>query len=120
MPELIEQFIPFFWFIGIGILGYAIFHKFSDVLKQRAKEIHRPIHRDVNIDNQFDSMVANAPTLLQAVRKEIEAQKNDGVTDEQMKGLKSKEGMLSFITDNKEIIEMIGKPIIKKVLESLE
>ncbi len=118
MVELIEQFIPFFWFIGIGILGYAIFHKFSDVLKSKAKEMHRPIsaQREANIDNQFDSLVANAPKLLLAVRKEIEDQKSNGVKDEQMKGLKQKEGMLSFLSDNHELIEMVGKPIIKKVL----
>ncbi len=116
VAELLAQFIPLFWFIGIAVLGYAIFHKFSDVIKDRAKQLHRPIHKDANIDGQFDSMVSNAPSLLNAVRNEIKAQEESGVTADQMKGLKQKEGMLSFITDNKEIIEMVGKPLIKKVL----
>ena len=118
MPELIEQFIPLFWFIGIALFGYFLFHKFVDVMASRAKQIHRPMstQREANIDNQFDSLVSNAPKLLLAVRKEIEDEKERGVTDDQMKGLKQKEGMLSFLSDNHELIEMVGKPTIKKVL----
>ena len=61
-------------------------------------------------------MINNAPELLTKVSSEIESQRANGVTDEQMKGLIQKQGMLKTLTENKEIIELIGKPILSKVL----
>ena len=43
-------------------------------------------------------------------------QRDRGVINDEQKGLIKKKGMLNFLTDNKEIIEMLGKQIIKKVL----
>ncbi len=84
------EIIPLIWFAGIGILAYAIFHKFSDVIKERVKQTHTPISKNANIDSQFDSMVNNAPTLLNNVNKIIDEQKKDGVPETQMKGLLQK------------------------------
>ena len=118
MSEILDQLIPFIWAIIIIIPSYAVFHKFSGILKDKAKASHIPVGGKGNaqIDQQFDNLINNAPELLIRVRKEIDDQEEKGVTQEQMKGLIQKKGMLEFVTDNKEIIEMLGKPLIKKVL----
>ncbi len=109
MSEILEQLTPFIWALIIIIPGYLIFHKFSGILKDKAKASHLPANKkgDANIDNQFDKLIENAPELRERVRKEIEDQRSNGVNDEQMKGLIQKKGMLDFITDNREITEMI-------------
>ncbi len=118
MSEILDQLIPFIWAIIIIIPGYAVFHKFSGILKDKIKASHIPTGGKGNaqIDQQFDNLINNAPELLNRVSKEIEEQRNRGVTDDEQKGLIQKKGMLEFVTDNKEIIEMLGKPLIKKVL----
>ncbi len=113
----IESIYPFIWALII-IPGYMVFHKFSGILKDKAKASHIPSggKGSAQIDQQFDKLIENAPELRIRVSKEIEEQRDKGVSDEQMKGLIQKKGMLDFVADNKEIIEMLGKPIIKKVL----
>ena len=113
----IETIYPFIWALIIIIPAYAVFHKFSGILKDKAKASHIPNSKgSAQIDQQFDNLINNAPELLNRVTKEIEEQRHRDVSDDQMKGLIQKKGMLEFVTDNKEIIEMLGKPIIKKVL----
>ena len=113
-----EQLIPFIWALIIIIPGYLIFHKFSSILKDKAKATHVNSNPkgEARVDQQFDNLINNAPELLNRVRKEIDEQRDRGVTDDEQKGLIQKKGMLEFVTDNKEIIEMLGKPLIKKVL----
>ncbi len=114
----IESIYPFIWALIIIIPSYLVFHKFSGILKDKAKASHIPVGGKGNaqIDQQFDNLINNAPELLNRVRKEIDEQRDRDVSDDQMKGLIQKKGMLEFVTDNKEIIEMLGKPLIKKVL----
>ena len=50
------------------------------------------------------------------INKQIAEQKASGVDDSQMKGLYQKKSMLELVTNNQEVINMIGKPIIKKLL----
>ncbi len=64
----------------------------------------------------MSSLIDNAPQMIQHIEAEISKQKENGVTDDQMKGLISKKQMLDFVVQNKEIIDIVGKPIIKKVL----
>ena len=118
MEHLIESLIPFFWFVGLGTLAYVIIHKFSDVIKVKIKHegTTRNYSGDKNIDGQLDAFISNAPRLLVEIRDEIQKQRKDNVTDQQMKGLIQKEGMLSFIVQNKELIDIIGKPILKKLV----
>ncbi len=118
MSEILEQLTPFIWALIIIIPGYLIFHKFSGILKDKAKATHISANPKGNaqVDQQFDNLIRNAPELLNRVNKEIEEQRDRGVADDQQKGLIQKKGMLEFVTDNKEIIEMLGKPLIKKVL----
>ena len=114
----IESLYPFIWAMIIIIPSYAVFHKFSGILKDKVKATHisQNSKGSQHIDQQFDNLINNAPELLLRVRKEIEEQRDRGVTDDEQKGLIQKKGMLEFVTDNREIIEMLGKPLIKKVL----
>ncbi len=117
---ILETLMPFIWFSGIAFTAYIFFHKFSDVIKQKFKT-NLTAHNlnkkgEGDIDNQIDKLVDSAPTLKEKIGIEIEEQREKGVTDDQMKGLISKKQMADFIVDNKEIINIIGKPIIKKVL----
>ena len=118
MSEL-ETLIPFLWFAGIAFTGYVFFHKFSDVIKEKfrsnikSKNIQ---NKDKDIDQQMSSLIDNAPQMIQHIEAEISKQKEAGVSDDQMKGLISKKQMLDFVVQNKEIIDIVGKPIIKKVL----
>ena len=118
MSEILEQLTPFIWALIIIIPGYLIFHKFSSILKDKAKATHVNSNPkgEARVDQQFDNLINNSPELLNRVRKEIDDQRDRGVSDEEQKGLIQKKGMLEFVTDNKEIIEMLGKPLIKKVL----
>lgn len=118
MVEWLEPLIPIFWFIGIAAFGYLIIRKFSDVITMRFKYSGstKNYSGDKNIDQQLDSFINNAPRLLEEIHKEVKSQRDAGVTDTQMKGLLQKQSMLSFIAQNKEIIDIIGKPILKKLV----
>ena len=54
--------------------------------------------------------------MLNEVNKIIAEQKAAGVDDTQLKGLYQKKQMLEMVTNNSEVINIIGKPIIKKLL----
>ena len=117
MVEFI-QIEPFIWaVIIIGSLGFA-WWRISDIIKVKIKSVNttRNYSGDKNIDGQLDNFINNAPRLLAEIHTEIQNQKKEGVSDQQMKGLIQKEGMLSFIVQNKEIIEIIGKPILRKLV----
>lgn len=118
MTEIIDTLMPFVWFIGIAVFGYFLVHRFSSVITARFKYSGstKNYSGDRNIDQQLDAFIQNAPRLLAEIHDEIKKQGEAGVTDQQMKGLKSKESMLSFIVQNKEIIDIIGKPILKKLV----
>ena len=117
---LLETLMPFIWFSGIAFTVYVFFHKFSDVIKQKfqsnARQHNMGKKGETDIDNQMDKLIDNAPQIRTELNTEIENQRDKGVSDEQMKGLLSKKQMIDFVVDNKEIINIIGKPIIKKVL----
>ena len=117
MVEFI-QIEPFIWaVIIIGSLGFA-WWRISDIIKVKIKSVStsRNYSGDKNIDGQLDNFINNAPRLLAEIHTEIQNQKKEGVSDQQMKGLIQKEGMLSFIVQNKEIIDIIGKPILRKLV----
>ena len=120
MPEFIApEIIPFIWFGGIAITIYVFFHKFSDVIKEKFRQTNltrRKEERGGNTDGQIDDLIGNAPRMLNEVSKIIAEQKASGVPDEQMKGLYQKKQMLELVTNNQEVINILGKPLLKKVL----
>ena len=120
MADLIPaEIIPFIWFSGIAVTIYVFFHKFSDVIKEKFRHNNLAKKRaesSSNTDGQVDDLISNAPRILNEINKQIAEQKAQGVTDDQMKGLYQKKSMLELVTNNQEIINMIGKPVIKKLL----
>ena len=116
---LTPDLIPFVWFGGIAITVYVFFHKFSDVIKEKFRQTNltrRAVEKNGNTDNQIDDLISNAPRILNEINKQIAEQKAAGVTDEQLKSLYQKKQMLELVTNNQEIINIVGKPIIKKLL----
>ena len=120
MAEFIApEIIPFIWFGGIVITIYVFFHKFSDVIKEKFRQTNltrRKEERGGNTDGQIDDLIGNAPRMLNEVNKIIAEQKASGVPNEQMKGLFQKRQMLELVTNNQEVINILGKPLLKKVL----
>ena len=120
MPDLIPvEIIPFIWFSGIAVTIYVFFHKFSDVIKEKFRHNNLAKKRaesSSNSDGQVDDLISNAPRILNEINKQIAEQKASGVDDSQMKGLYQKKSMLELVSNNQEVINMIGKPIIKKLL----
>ena len=116
---LTPDLIPFVWFGGIAITIYVFFHKFSDVIKEKFRQTNltrRAVEKGGNTDGQIDDLISNAPRILNEINKQIAEQKAAGVTDEQLKSLYQKKQMLELVTNNQEIINIVGKPIIKKLL----
>jgi len=118
--ELIPpEIIPIIWFAGISVTVYFFFRKFSDVIKARITHTTR---KNKTIDsedagNQFDNLVTNAPRILDEVNREISAQREQGVTDDQMKGLLQKKQLLELGTSiPPEVYNIIGKPLVKKII----
>jgi len=98
--ELIPpEIIPLVWFSCIAVTVYVFFRVFSSTLKEK-----------------FRDLINNAPRILNEINKTIAEQKAQGVSDEQMKGIFQKKQMLELVTNNAEVINIIGKPIIKKLL----
>ena len=120
MPEFIPpEIIPIIWFSGIVITIYVFFHKFSDVIKEKFHQTNltrRKEEKGGNTDGQIDDLIGNAPRMLNEVNKIIAEQKASGVPDEAMKGLFQKRGMLELVTNNQEVINIVGKPAIKVLL----
>ena len=120
MAEFIApEIIPFIWFGGIAITIYVFFHKFSDVIKEKFRQTNltrRKEERTGNTDGQIDDLIGNAPRMLNEVNKIIAEQKASGIPDDAMKGLFQKRQMLELVTNNQEVINILGKPLLKKVI----
>ena len=114
-PEL----IPIVWFGCISVTVYVFFRVFSSTLREKFKQTNlsrRQAEKGGNTDGQIDDLITNAPRILHEIDKQIAEQKAAGVDDTQMKGLYQKKQLLSLVADNQEIINIIGKPVIKKLL----
>jgi hypothetical protein len=85
--------------------------KFKQTNLNRKKE-----QGSMHTDSQIDDLINNAPRILNEINKQIKEQELSGVTQDQMKGLLQKKQMLELVTNNAEVINIIGKPIIKKLL----
>ena len=118
--ELIPpEIIPIVWFGCISVTIYVFFRVFSSTLREKFKQANlsrRQAEKGGNTDGQIDDLISNAPRILHEIDKQIAEQKAAGVDDAQMKGLYQKKQLLSLVADNQEVINIIGKPIIKKLL----
>jgi len=118
--ELIPpEIIPLVWFSCISVTIYVFFRVFSSTLKEKFKQTNLSRKKEqgsVHTDSQIDDLINNAPRILNEINKTIAEQKEQGVSDEQMRGIYQKKQMLELVTNNAEVINIIGKPIIKKLL----
>ena len=118
--ELIPpEIIPLVWFSCISVTIYVFFRVFSSTLREKFKQTNlsrRQAEKGGNTEGQIDDLITNAARILHEIDKQIAEQKAQGVSDEQMKGLYQKKQLLSLVADNQEVINIIGKPIIKKLL----
>ena len=113
------EIIPLVWFSCISVTIYVFFRVFSSTLKEKFKQTNlsrKKAEGSVHTDSQIDDLINNAPRILNEINKTIAEQKAQGVSDEQMKGIYQKKQMLELVTNNAEVINIIGKPIIKKLL----
>jgi len=120
VSELIPpEIIPLVWFSCIAVTVYVFFRVFSSTLKEKFKQTNlsrKKAENSGHTDSQIDDLINNAPRILNEINKTIAEQKSAGVSDEQMKGIYQKKQMLELVTNNAEVINIIGKPIIKKLL----
>ena len=114
-----SELIPLVWFSVISVTVYVFFRVFSSTLKEKFRQTNlsrKKAEGSVHTDSQIDDLINNAPRILNEINKTIAEQKAQGVSDEQMKGIYQKKQMLELVTNNAEVINIIGKPIIKKLL----
>ncbi len=114
-PEL----IPIIWFICISVTAYVFFRVFSSTLKEKfrlANLSKKKTEASGNTDGQVDSLIDNAPRMLNEVNKIIKEQSEAGVSPNEMKGLLQKKQLLELVSNNAEVINIIGKPVLKKIL----
>ena len=120
VSELIPpEIIPLVWFSCIAVTVYVFFRVFSSTLKEKFRQTNltrKKAESSGHTDSQIDDLINNAPRILNEINKTIAEQKSAGVSDEQMKGIYQKKQMLELVTNNAEVINIIGKPIIKKLL----
>ena len=120
VSELIPpEIIPLIWFSCIAVTVYVFFRVFSSTLKEKFRQTNlsrKKAESSGHTDGQIDDLINNAPRILNEINKTIAEQKSAGVSDEQMKGIYQKKQMLELVTNNAEVINIIGKPIIKKLL----
>ena len=120
VSELIPpEIIPLVWFSCIAVTVYVFFRVFSSTLKEKFRQTNlsrKKAEGSIHTDSQIDDLINNAPRILNEINKTIAEQKSAGVSDEQMKGIYQKKQMLELVTNNAEVINIIGKPIIKKLL----
>jgi len=113
------EIIPLVWFSCISVTIYVFFRVFSSTLKEKFRQTNltrKKAEGSGHTDGQIDDLINNAPRILNEINKQIKEQEVSGVTQDQMKGLLQKRQMLELVTNNAEVINIIGKPIIKKLL----
>jgi len=114
-----SELIPIIWFICISVTGYVFFRVFSSTLKEKFRLTNlskKKSEASGNTDGQVDSLIDNAPRMLNEVNKIVAEQTDAGVPPDQMKGLLQKKQLLELVSNNSEVINIIGKPVLKKIL----
>jgi len=122
MTELIPaEILPLIWFAGISITVYFFFRKFSSVILEKIKQsstARKRAESGANTGEQIDNLIdqVSNPQLLRGIEKQIEEQKEAGVSDEQMKSLYRNRDWARLAVDNKQVIDF-AKPVIKRVMK---
>ena len=114
------EIVPIVWFACISVTVYVFFRVFSSTLREKFRQTNlsrRQSEKGGNTEGQIDDLIKNAPRILDEVNKEIIAQRAQGVTDDQMKGLLQKKQLLELGTSiPPEVVNIVAKPLMKKLL----
>ena len=111
--------IDLIWFFSITGTAIIVLYKFSDIIKEKFKQkglSKRAGVKEADVSQQFNAMLNNAPDLLKAVNAEIANLEINGADENMLKSLKTKQSLLKVAVENRELVDMIGKPIIGKLL----
>ena len=123
---MIIEDIPFFTeFIIMGIVlgfGYGFTKLFLNHVKDKAKvrRSERKAKEATNVEDELDKYLNNIPAITQHLEVELINLKEKGATPEQCKSLESKLDLAKKAQQYEMPIRMLGKPILKKVLNMVD
>ena len=113
----ITTFLPLMY-LSIGITGAYFTGKLLLNHRQTISKVKRSheIQKDKkSFEQGIEDIIDNAPAMYSQCMKELAYLQEKGASDEQMKSIRKKAEMLKIAVDNKEIINLAGKPIFRYV-----
>ena len=122
---IIEE-IPFFVeFVILGIVlgfGYGFTKLFLSHAKDKSKNkrSERKAKEANSVEDELDKYLNNIPAITQHLEIELMNLKEKGATPEQCKSLESKLDLARKAQQYEMPIRMLGKPILKKVLNIVD
>ena len=111
------EYLPLIY-LGVGLTGTYFFIRLLLNHMTQLKKVKRShdIQKDKkSFENELENLVDNAPDMYAKVLAELEYLRANGADEKQMKSLEQKAQMLKFAVDNKEIINVAGKPIFRYI-----
>jgi len=111
------EYLPLIY-LGVGLTGTYFFIRLLLNHMTQIKKVKRShdIQKDKkSFENELENLVDNAPSMYSKVLAELEYLRANGADEKQMKSLEQKAQMLKFAVDNKEIINVAGKPIFRYI-----
>ena len=123
---MIVEEIPYFVeFIVLGIVlgfGYGFTKLFLNHAKDksRVKRSERKAQQNNNVGDELEKYLDNIPAITQHLEIELLNLKEKGATPEQCKSLESKLDLARKAQQYEMPIRMLGKPILKKVLNLVD
>ena len=103
-------------YLSIGLVATYFLGKLVLSHTEKIKKVKRGIEvqkEKKSIENGIDELLDNAPQMYAKVIAELQYLKENGADEKQMASLQRKADLLKMATDNQEIINLAGKPIIK-------
>ena len=103
-------------YLSIGLVATYFLGKLVLSHTEKIKKVKRGIEvqkEKKNLENGIDELLENAPQMYAKVMAELQYLKENGADEKQMASLQRKADLLKMATDNQEIINLAGKPIIK-------
>ena len=111
------DFLPLIY-LCVGLTGAFFIGRLLLNHSTQLRKVKRGIEvqkQKKSIENGIEDLLDNAPTMYAKVLQELEYLKQNGADQKQMGSLQNKADLLKKVVDNKEIIDLAGKPIIKWV-----
>ena len=111
------EYLPLIY-LGVGLTGTYFFIRLLLNHMTQLKKVKRShdIQKDKkSFENELENLVDNAPDMYAKVLAELEYLRANGADEKQMKSLEQKAQMLKYAVDNKEIINVAGKPIFRYI-----